>query len=264
MNNELRGPIQLFTDDHTTVYLSLILCLLCFFVYLTSTHPPDPKRERAIIHSTAAHFGVIPTLTGTQDPLLVAPSKQPVTNQIDPNIARSLVTAATAVNLEVNTYNGELSVTGKEGMFFPEGSAELRTEILPFLEFLASTLRNNRLSTYIYNQSSGTTKLSAGFPTLWSISVARAGSLAKVFADHSVPKDRYGVWGRVNDPTSPPESSKVIVPESATAPVNSAAKEKAEITIRVTPYTADPLTYIATNTITDPTYRTGTKGGETW
>jgi chemotaxis protein MotB len=163
-------------------FASLIIILLCFFVYLVSRATPDSIRETSVIEALRTHY--------SGDTGLKKLQSQRVT-------ASHIKEIAQRASFGVVEKDGRYTLTLPGGALFAPSDDQISPEYVPILRRIGRIIAELGLVVHIEGHTDDQ-QLSPGarFRSNWELSAARAVSVLRIFIDAGVSPRVVSAAGR--------------------------------------------------------------------
>jgi chemotaxis protein MotB len=180
----------------------LTLLLLGFLVawYVVSTKPITPQENPGAAAATAQLPG----------PRVVPPESVPPDQEwqgVREEMTSFVGTAGLANEVSVEAAQNGVFVTLKDTISFESGKADLRSQALPVLEKLVTTvLSRPTLSLEISGHTDDRPIATTIFPSNWELSTARASRVGRYLIERGVPATRIAVQGYAHSKPRLPNS----------------------------------------------------------
>ncbi len=162
-------------------FTSLILILLCLFVYLVSRSTPDSIKESNVLEAIRSHYG-------GRSGLKKLRSERVTTSQIKQ--------IATRANFGVLEKDGRYTLTLPGGELFGSGDDRIQPEYVPIIRRIARIVAELNLVARIEGHTDDQAMMGGRFRSNWELSAARAVSVLRIFTQAGVSTKRVSAAGR--------------------------------------------------------------------
>lgn len=210
-------------------YADFITLLFAFFTVLYATAQTDQQKLRAVINGidAAFHGGLPNALFGTEGTTFsdLAPTHLSVDAVADPDaltLRRTLDGSMTDHTVQIGLVEQTLSVTLRDRMLFPAGSADLNPAAFGRLAELADRLWGTNATVEVIGRADGV-PLGAGSPYRdnWGLASARAASAARYLSGRGIPVERLSTTAKIVS-TEDPDARAVTLRVQVRDPTSAA------------------------------------------
>lgn len=183
-------------------YADFITLLFAFFVVMYSVSSVNVGKYRTVSESIKAALNPVVSTPSSvsaftlssEKPALMAPSapgsKEVAIRKLK-NLVKGIKGAPQFAMVQiVERVNGDIVITIPDQLLFNSGEAAVRTDALPFLEGLASSIVELDRHTKVEGHTDNVPIRTAQFPSNWELSAGRAVMVVRVLSE------LYGVPGR--------------------------------------------------------------------
>lgn len=190
-------------EAFAVTFTSFSMILLAFFVYLNSLAVPDTARKRTVIGSLSEHFVRTETNSPLEPPTSGTQIDIPIPELIQgfPSLTFStkysqISDAAEGSKFDVRREVDRFIITLPGEELFASGDDRLKAGVLPALRRIADLVKRKGLFVEIEGHTDDQPIRTSRFPSNWSLSIARATSVLRLFADAGVDPGRLSASGR--------------------------------------------------------------------
>ena len=189
-------------------YADFITLLFAFFVVMYSVSSVNVGKYRTVSESIKAALNPVVSTPSSpaafslsaNKPALMAPTA-PGSKEVAIRRLRNLVKGIKgapqfAMVQIVERVNGDIVITIPDQLLFNSGEAAVRTDALPFLEGLASSLVELNRHSKVEGHTDNVPIRTAQFPSNWELSAARAVMVVRVLSElYGVPGSQLAAVG---------------------------------------------------------------------
>jgi len=210
---ESKDPVWL------TTFGDAMSLMLTFFVMLFAATSLNKSKIEPALGSLRGALGIMqktkPAIVST--PLVVEP-----TQKIAQQISQFVISKGLTGKVKVKLVRGGIRVSLASPILFELGKAELKQEIFPLLDEIATILKKLPNEIVVEGHTDNLPIHTERFPSNWELSAARAINVAKYLIKKGVSPSRVGVVGYAD--------SRPIYPNDT--PEHRASNRRVEIFIR--------------------------------
>lgn len=179
-----RKPEHKIEEDWISTYGDTVTLLLCFFVMMLAASTPDMAKYEQIQAGLTESLGKKQGQRPIEDML----------SELQDNIQNMDIGNQVSLGSDLQ---GIVMEFGND-LMFTYGSAAIRTEALPALKSIASTLQADRYRNFIFNIEGHTSNepfSSPQYASNWELSSARAAAVARFLESRGIPRVRLRAIG---------------------------------------------------------------------
>lgn len=156
-------------------YISFMMVLLVFFIYLNAHSTVNTIKQSQVLESLSTEF--LSKLREEDSPL-------------------TIIKTAQSADFEVIREDDRFIITMPGAKVFDSGDDQIRPEVTPVLNRIASLAAQFNLDVTIEGHTDNQPIHSVRFHSNWSLSTARAVSVLRLFMQQGLPAERLSASGR--------------------------------------------------------------------
>jgi len=183
-----------------TIYCSLSLIIVVFFVMLVSYSEADRKKMN---HLKGTLIGKPAPVEEKKNATVSPRSETPEAlnegiwiNGIMLTLNKTVAMNGMEKNVAVERFLGGVRVRFNSDIVFPKGDASINLTMYPFLDEMARVAKERNLSIAVQGHTDDVPIHNSGYPTNWELSAARAVNVVRyLIKEHQFPADRLTAEG---------------------------------------------------------------------